>query len=159
VACELVVIGCGDLLRADDGAGLALLNQLREAGVPPGVRLVNGGAAGMDVAYQMRGAKRLIVVDAARTGVAAGTVSRIPGTQVDDMPPLSGLVTGAYRWDHALAFARWLLGDGYPSDVTVYLIEVGDVTPGSGLSGPAREGVNQVLGLIRRERAFREAQP
>jgi hydrogenase maturation protease len=158
VACELAVVGCGDLLRADDGAGLALLRELREAGVPPGVRLVDGGAGGMDVAYEMRGAKRVIVVDAARTGVAAGTVSRIPGTQVDDMPSLSGLVTGAYRWDHALAFARWLLGDGYPSDVTVYLIEVGDLTPGSGLSGPAREGVNQVLGLIRRERPFREAQ-
>jgi hydrogenase maturation protease len=158
VACELAVVGCGDRLRADDGAGLALLSRLREAGVPPGVRLVDGGAAGMEIAYQMRGAKRVIVVDAARTGVAAGTVSLIPGTKADDMPPLSGLVTGAYRWDHVLAFARWLLGDGYPSDVTVYLIEAGDLTPGGGLSGPARQGVNQVLGLIRRERAFREAQ-
>lgn len=158
MACELAVVGCGDALRADDGAGLALVRELREAGVPPGVRLVDGGTAGMDVAYQLRGAKRVIVVDAARTGAAAGTVSRIPGKLADDMPQLSGLVTGAYRWDHALAFARWLLGDGYPSDVTVYLIEVGDLTPGSGLSGPARDGVNQVLGLIRRERAFRDGQ-
>ena len=33
-------------------------------GVPTGVRLVDGGTAGMDVAFQMRGAARVIIVDA-----------------------------------------------------------------------------------------------
>jgi len=159
VAGELVVVGCGDALRADDGVGVALVRQLREAGVPPGVRLVDGGSAGMDVAVQLRGAKRVIVVDAARTGAAAGTVSRVPGAGVADMPPLSGLRTRSYRWDHALAFARWLLGDEYPSDVTVYLIEAADQTPGGTLSPPVRAGMDQVLGLIRRERAFRRGSP
>jgi len=159
VACELAVVGCGDALHADDGAGVALVRQLRAAGVPPAVRLVDGGSSGMDVAFQLRGAKRVIVVDAARTGAAAGTVSRVPGADVADMPPLSGLRTRSYRWDHALAFARWLLGDEYPADVTVYLIEAADLTPGGALSPSARAGMDQVLGLIRRERAFRRSMP
>jgi hydrogenase maturation protease len=155
LACELAVVGCGDRSRADDGAGPALIRQLREEGVPPAVRLVDGCAAGVDVAKRLRGAKRVIVVDACTTGAAPGTVFRVPGAEVEDMPPLSGLLTYSFRWDHALALARWLLGDQYPSDVTVYLVEAGDRTPGGKLSQQAREGINQVLGLIRRERAFR----
>jgi hydrogenase maturation protease len=156
--CDLAVVGCGNLLRADDGVGPVLVRRLWE-GVPPGVRLVDGGTAGMDVAFQMRGAKRVIVVDASSTGTAPGTVFRIPGLEVEDMPPLSGLHTHSFRWDHALAFARWLLGDEYPSDVTVYLIEARDFTPGGELSQPVRDGMNQVLDLIRGERAFQDAEP
>ncbi len=154
--CALAVVGCGNPLRSDDGVGPALVGRLREDGVPPGVRLVDGGAAGAGVAAQMRGARRAIVVDASSTGAAPGTVYRVPGREVEDMPPLSGLHTHSFRWDHALAFARWLLGDDYPSDVTVYLIEAADRTPGGDLSAPVRNGMDQVLGLIRREPAFRQ---
>lgn len=153
--CDLAVVGCGNLLRADDGVGPVLVRQLWEGGVPPGVRLVDGGTAGMDVAFQMRGAKRVIVVDASNTGAAPGTVFKVPGLEVEDMPPLSGLHTHSFRWDHALAFARWLLADYYPSDVTVYLIEGADFGPGGEISPPVRAGMNEVIGLIRRERAFR----
>lgn len=153
--CALAVVGCGDPLHADDGVGPLLVKRLREDGVPRTVRLVDGGTAGADVAAQMRGAKRVIVVDASSTGAGPGTVYRVPGREVEDMPPLSGLHTHSFRWDHALAFARWLLGDQYPSDVTVYLIEAADRTPGGELSVAVRHGMDQVLGLIRREPAFR----
>ncbi|HEY0937465.1 MAG TPA: hydrogenase maturation protease, partial [Trebonia sp.] len=159
LACELAVIGCGDPQRSDDGVGPLLVRRLREDGTPPGVRLVDGGTAGADVAWQMRGAKRVIVVDSGRTGAAPGTVYRVPGPEVADMPPLSGLHTHSFRWDHSLAFARWLLGPRYPADVTVYLIEALDQTPGDELSAPARDGLTQVLGLIRRESAFRAPGP
>ena len=157
---ELLVVGCGNLLRADDGAGPILIRQLWEGGVPDGVRLVDGGTAGMDVAFQMRGARKVVIVDACTTGHhEPGTVFRVPGPKLEDLPPLSGLHTHSFRWDHALAFARWLLGGAYPSDVTVYLIEAADFTPGGELSPPVRLGVSQVLDLIRRERAFQDAEP
>jgi hydrogenase maturation protease len=156
LACELAVVGCGDPSRGDEGAGLALVRQLHEDGVPARVRLIDAGGAGMDVAYQLRGARRVVVVDTASTGAAAGTVFRVPGAEVDDMPPLSGLRTQSFRWDHTLAFARWLLGEDYPPDVTVYLIAVSDQAAGTELSGPCRAGISQVLGLIRRERAFQD---
>jgi len=158
LACELAVVGCGNLLRADDGVGPVLVRRLWEGGVPSAVRLVDGGTAGMDVAFQMRGASRVIVVDASSTGAEPGTVHQIPGIEVEDMPPLSGLHTHSFRWDHALAFARWLLGDEYPSDVTVYLIEAADFAPGGEISAPVQHGMNIVLDLIRRDHAFRDAE-
>ena len=108
--CELLVVGCGNLLRGDDAVGPVLVRHLWEAGLPDGVRLVDGGTAGMDIAFQMRGAGRVVVVDATRTGAEPGTIYRVPGEELEDLPPLEGLHTHAFRWDHALAFGRWLLG-------------------------------------------------
>ncbi len=153
--CELLVVGCGNLLRADDGVGPILIRHLWEGGVPDGVRLVDGGTAGMDVAFQMRGARKVVIVDASATGAPPGALFRVPGPRVEDLPPLSGLHSHSFRWDHALAFARWLLGDSYPSDVTVYLIEAASFTPGGELSPPVRAAVAEVVALIRDEPAFR----
>ena len=154
LACDLLVVGCGNLLRGDDGAGPLVVRYLWDGGLPPGVRLVDGGTAGMDVAFQMRGAQRVILVDACISGGDPGTVFRLPGPAAEDLPPLSGLHTHSFRWDHALAFARWLLGEGYPADVTVYLIEAAQTTPGTELSAAVRRGVEQVLGRIRSEPEF-----
>ncbi|MCM3885763.1 hydrogenase maturation protease, partial [Frankia sp. R82] len=64
------VIGCGNLLRGDDGVGPVLIRHLAAVGVPADVRLVDGGTAGLDTAFAMRGARRVLIVDAARTGAA-----------------------------------------------------------------------------------------
>src|SRR3954469_12489825 len=82
--CALLVVGCGNLLRADDGVGPILIRHLWESGVPADVRLVDGGPAGMDVAFQIRGAARVILVDACTGGGAPGTVYRLPGPAVEE---------------------------------------------------------------------------
>lgn len=152
--CELLVAGCGNLLRGDDGVGPILVRKLWSGGIPDGVRLVDGGTAGMDVAFQMRGADRVIIVDACRSEAEPGTVFKIPGPAVEDLPPLSGLHTHSFRWDNALAFARWLLGDDYPRDVIVYLIEAEDFTPGADLTPRVAEGMARVQEMIRQDPAF-----
>lgn len=154
--CALLVVGCGNLLRGEDGVGPILIRHLWNGGVPADVRLVDGGTAGMDVAFQMRGAERVLIVDACTSGAEPGTVFKIPGPEVEDLPPLSGLHTHSFRWDNALAFGRWLLADAYPSDVTVYLIEVADFSPGAELGSIVHEGMLRVLSLIRKEPAFRD---
>lgn len=152
--CRLLVVGCGNLLRADDGVGPILVRHLWERGVPDDVRLVDGGTAGMDVAFQMRGAERVVLIDACTSGHEPGTVFKLPGPEVEDLPPLSGLHTHMFRWDNALAFARWLLGDDYPSDVTVYLVEASSFEPGGMLSPKVRAGMERVLALIEQEPPF-----
>ncbi|GAB4436830.1 MAG: hydrogenase maturation protease [Chloroflexi bacterium OHK40] len=131
-----VIIGCGNLLRGDDGVGPILIRRLWELGPPEGARLVDGGTAGMDVAFQMRGAARVIIVDAARTGAAPGTLYQVPGEVLEQLPPPQGTNLHAFRWDHALAFGRWLLKEEYPREITVYLIEGACFDPGAPLSPP-----------------------
>lgn len=148
---QLVIIGCGNLLRGDDAVGPILVRHLWEAGPPAGVTLVDGGTAGMDVAFKMRGARRVIIVDAAATGAAPGTVYRVPGEELEDLPSLDGLHMHQFRWDHALSFGRWLLKDEYPADITVFLIEAERTTPGAPLTEPVESAMHLVCATIRGE--------
>ncbi|GAA2420468.1 hydrogenase maturation protease [Mycolicibacterium llatzerense] len=149
--CAVLVVGCGNLLRGDDGVGPILVRHLWECGVPDGGRLVDGGTAGMDVAFQMRGAERVVIVDAAATGAAPGTVYRVPGEELEELPPLQGLHTHSFRWDHAIAFARWALGAACPTDITVFLIEASGVELGADLTEPVEAAMEQVIAIIESE--------
>ncbi|MFA5710240.1 hydrogenase maturation protease [Mycolicibacterium sp.] len=146
--CAVLVVGCGNLLRGDDGVGPVLVRHLWERGAPEGARLVDGGTAGMDVAFQMRGAGQVVIVDAAATGAAPGTVFQVPGAELAELPPLQGLHTHSFRWDHAIAFARWALGDDCPTDITVFLIEAQGVDFGADLSEPVQAGMDAVIERI-----------
>lgn len=149
------MIGCGNLLRGDDGVGPVLVRHLWERGVPAGARLVDGGTAGMDVAFQMRGAGRVVIIDAClsqgATGAPPGTVYRVPGEELAELPPLQGLHTHSFRWDHAIAFARWALGPACPTDITVFLIEAAAVELGAELSEQVQAAMEQVIDLVERD--------
>jgi hydrogenase maturation protease len=140
---EVLVVGCGNLIRGDDAAGPVLVRALAERGVPEWVRLVDGGTAGMDVAFAMRGARHVRVVDASRLGVEPGTVHRVPGDEVTDVEPPHGNLH-RLRWDQALGFARWMLGDDYPDDVEVWLVEGESFEPAAPLTPAVQHAVDRL---------------
>lgn len=143
-----LVIGCGNLLRGDDAAGPVFVRRMWDRGLPEGIHCADGGTGGMDVAFQMRGVPRVILVDACTSGSEPGTLFEVPGTEVENLPPLSGINLHAFRWDHAIAFARWLLKDDYPADVTAYLIEGERFAVGEGLSPKVDAAVDQLVDLL-----------
>lgn len=150
----VLIIGCGNLLRGDDGVGPVLVRRLFELGLPPGVRLADGGTAGMDVAFAMEGAGEVIIVDACKSGGVAGEIFELPGEEIET-PPLEGINLHAFRFDHAIAFGRWLLKDKYPKKVTVFLIEAKQFAAGDNLSEPVREAMeklcHELLGRYRKQ--------
>ncbi len=145
---KIVVIGCGNLLRGDDAVGPMLIRHLWSIGIPDHVLLVDGGTAGMDVGFKMQGARQVIIVDAASTGSAPGTIFRVPGAELEELPPLQGLHSHQFRWDHSLAFARWLLKDEYPSEITVLLIEVDSCLPCAELTPAVDASMRSAARLI-----------
>jgi hydrogenase maturation protease len=145
---RVLVIGCGNILCGDDAAGPIAVRRMWEAGLPPGVRCADGGTGGMDVAFQMRGVRTVILIDACSSGSEPGTLFEVPGLEVERLPPLAGINLHAFRWDHALAFARWLLKEDYPADVTAYLIEAERTTLGEPLSEAVDDAVNRLVARL-----------
>jgi hydrogenase maturation protease len=130
----LVVLGVGNVLRADDGVGVRVLERLASAraigdgGLPPGVRLVDGGIDGLGLLPVVAGARGLVLVDAVRLGGEAGTVSILRGDAIAAAGgSADGAGDGAVR--ELLAVAE-LLGT-LPADVAMVAVEVADL--GSGL--------------------------
>ena len=144
----VLVVGCGNLLRGDDAVGPLLVRHLWDRGVPAHVELVDGGTAGMDVAFKMRGREKVVIVDASLTGAAPGTLYRVPGEELEELPPLDGINQHAFRWNHALAVGRWLLKDAYPHDVVVFLVEAASTEPGADLTPPVAAAMERAIGLV-----------
>lgn len=140
-----LIIGCGNILRGDDAVGPVLVRHMWERGLPDGVLCADGGTGGMDVAFKMRGMDEVILVDACTTGAAPGSVYEIPGEELEELPPLDGINLHAFKWNHALAFARWLLKDEYPRAIRVYLIEAAGLRLGDPLSPAALAGMAVVM--------------
>ena len=90
---RVVVAGIGNVLRGDDGFGLAVIRALESSGaLPAGVRTVEVGIGGIGLVHELlEGCDALIVADAVDRGGAPGTfyvlepevlaVEAIPETQ------------------------------------------------------------------------------
>ena len=72
--CGLRVIGVGNPLVGDDGAGVRVVERLRGR-VPEGVELIDGGTEGLGLICWFEGVDRVVLVDAVRMGSAPGTVA------------------------------------------------------------------------------------
>jgi len=77
-----IILGVGNLLRKDDGIGIHILNRLEDMDLPEGVRLLDGGTAGLDVVPYLENVRRLIIIDALFADGAPGEVRILPEGQV-----------------------------------------------------------------------------
>jgi len=81
--CEVLVLGIGNLLWADEGFGVRCVEKLvAEWSLPPEVRAMDGGTQGLYLLPYVQGAQRLIVFDAIDYGLPPGTMKRIEGDEV-----------------------------------------------------------------------------
>jgi len=86
-SARTVVLGLGNVLHGDDGAGAQAINRLREdARIPLDASLVEGGTLGLELLPYVWDASRLIVIDAVDVGQAPGTVVRMEGEELHSLP-------------------------------------------------------------------------
>jgi len=144
----VLLIGCGNPLRGDDGVGPEVVRRMLAGGVPPGLRCVDAGLGGIDTLLLLRGVRHAIVVDACRSGAAPGTIHERAAADVAGPPP-AGWDFHAFRWDHALAAARWLPDDQRPGRIEAVLVEGESFAPRIGLSAPVAAAVAAVCARLR----------
>lgn len=145
----LAVIGCGNAARSDDAAGVEVLQRLRAriGSADDRLQLIDAGTAGMEVMFKVRGADRVIIVDACRSGSEPGAVFRVPGSEIQT-PTQHSFTLHGLRWDHALYAGCQMYGKNFLRDVEVFLIEVQSIDFGLGLSEPVERGVERVVSEI-----------
>lgn len=77
------MLGIGNTLLADDGAGVHAALALRDAyALPPGVEVIDGGTAGMELLDSLAGADLLLVLDAVKAGRAPASLVELAGDEV-----------------------------------------------------------------------------
>jgi hydrogenase maturation protease len=146
VSATIAVIGCGNPNRRDDGAGCQVVHALAALDLmkDPSLRLLDAGTDGTAVMFAARGCRTVIVVDACRSGSEPGTVFEVPGKELEQryQPALN---LHDFRWDHALFAGRQILGESFPTDIVVFLIEAETTEYGIGLSPRVQAAVGKVV--------------
>jgi hydrogenase maturation protease len=135
-----VLIGVGNSLRGDDGVGLVVaegVKSMKSFQAP-------GGSFGLIDLWE--GADEVILVDAARSGSTPGTIHRIDAGK--EPLPRSILVSSTHSVGLAetVEMARQLAR--LPARVTVYGVEVGDLTHGADLSPDVRRAAETLVEMI-----------
>ncbi len=79
----LLVLGLGNVLLGDDGAGVTAVDYLaHHYAVPDGAYLLDGGTLGLSLLPLLTSAERAILVDAVAADAPAGSVVRYSGEDV-----------------------------------------------------------------------------
>lgn len=142
---DTLVLGLGNLLREDDGFGVHAIRRLeQDAGIPPGVTLLDGGTHGLALLPHISGYRRLLVIDAVDTGEASGELLRLEGDACANLPGRPSV--------HQLGFADLmialkLLGDG-PEDVVLLGVQPQSMEWATELTPPVRAALERIPGLV-----------
>jgi hydrogenase maturation protease len=134
-----MVIGVGNELRGDDGAGLEVVRRLRN------VTAVESRQGSYELLDLWGEAEEVIVVDAARSGSPPGTIHRFDAVMEPLPTGLLGTGTHTIGVAETVEMARRL--DRLPPALIVYGVEVGSLSTGEGLT-PA---VDRAVELLARE--------
>ena len=113
---SVLVIGCGNSFRQDDGAGYSAAEQLKAVGLSSAVRVIACQQLTPELAIEMSNVDRVILIDAS-TGGSPGEVS------VQKIEPLDrndGTITHELQPWALLETARVL----YHSNAEMYLVTV-----------------------------------
>ena len=142
------IIGLGNELRGDDAVGLLAARRLRRA-VGNRTEVIEAEMAGVDLIELMKGARVVILIDAAKSGQNPGIIHRLDASD----SPIG--VRTFLRSSHALGISDALelartIGV-LPPRVIVYGIEAGNTEAGQALSSPVAKALDEIVGRIIRE--------
>jgi hydrogenase maturation protease len=119
---KTLIMGVGNLLRRDDGAGIHVVNRLKK--LAPQIDAVDVAMGGVEILEAMRGYDRVIIVDSIRTGSEPGRIYRVNIAGGEEPPRISSshgvdLVT-------TLELGRRLMPGEIPTDQLLIGIEAED---------------------------------
>ena len=151
VKTKTAILGFGNPVRADDGVGIYVIEQLKnQLEQRQTVSLFDMGTAAFEVLYKIKGHERIILVDAViNSEEPVGTVFKVPASKVeaeieeDPLVFLHGL-----KWNQALSYAKKILGEDYPKEINVYLIAIESTKFNVGMTDAAKAAGDKVVQLL-----------
>ncbi len=150
---KILVLGIGQELRGDDGAGLEAVRQWQQA-YPQTAAQVNvllSELPGLGLLDLLDGMEAAILVDCVHgSGAPAGTLHRVSPEKLE---AFTEAASSAHGWGVAetLHLGRMLYPNLSDYRITLIGIEAGTVEMGAGLSGEVQRALPDAVKLIEKE--------
>ncbi|MEM6893152.1 MAG: hydrogenase maturation protease [Bacteroidota bacterium] len=148
---KTAIMGFGNPVRSDDAIGIYVIEELRKSVENvDDVSLFDMGTAAFEVLFGLKGHDKIILVDAViNTNEPIGTLFKVPAEEVLRAPQEDPMVfLHGMKWDQALSYAKKIMGDAYPEDISVYLIAIDNTKLEVDLSRTVKEAGDKVVNHI-----------
>nr|WP_298995030.1 hydrogenase maturation protease [uncultured Allomuricauda sp.] len=151
---KTAIMGFGNPVRSDDAIGIYVIEELRESiENTEEVSLFDMGTAAFEVLFGLKGHDKIILVDAViNTNEPIGTLFKVPAEEVLRAPEEDPMVfLHGMKWDQALSYAKKIMDEAYPEDISVYLIAIDNTKLEVDLSPTVKEAGDKVVNHILEE--------
>ena len=143
---EILVLGVGNILCSDEGAGVHCVHRLQQRYSFPGkVKLLDGGTLGMRLLGALQESSYCIVADVATCGFPPGYVMRLG---MEDIPKSCAPKNSMHQvnFSETLVIAKFL---GILPPTVIVAIEPLDIeTPSLSLTPPVAEKIDEMCARI-----------
>jgi hydrogenase maturation protease len=144
-----LVLGVGNLLMQDEGAGVRALEAFADKyPLPDGVEFLDGGTSGLGLLQHLDGRDCLVIIDAVRSGERPGTVVRMEGQEV---PALFRQRISAHQLGIADLLAMAQLTGSLPGKLVLLGIEPKTMGTGLTMSMEVLHGLNLLVDMLAQE--------
>lgn len=137
------IVGLGNFIMGDDGAGIHLIKELREERIVSDVNLIEAGAAPLNYLGRISQSKEIIALDAIKGGEKAGTIYRL------DLNDLEKTIVsdshGCSLFD-VIKMAQSMTG--FPVKVYIYGIEPENINLQIDLSEPVKKAILKIKKML-----------
>jgi hydrogenase maturation protease len=143
---SILVVGLGNILLQDEGAGVRLVERIEERfEIPDGVEVLDGGTSGMELIHTIAGRDALIVCDTVRSDRPPGTVLRIAG---EELPAFFRTKLSPHQLGLSDVLATLTLLEKVPPSVVLIGIVPQDLDLGTELSPPIEAALDEAQTLL-----------
>jgi len=151
---KTAIMGFGNPVRSDDAIGIYVIEELRKRLANSTlVNIFDMGTSAFEVLFGLKGHDKIILIDAViNTNEPVGTLFKVPAEEVLRAPQDDPMVfLHGMKWDQALSYAKKILGDEYPEDISVYLIAIDNTKLEVDLSEEVKLAGDKVVGHVLEE--------
>jgi hydrogenase maturation protease len=143
---SIAIIGIGNFLMSDEGAGVHAIAALREMKWPNDVELIDAGTPGVAMLHMIEKKKKVIIIDCADFGGKPGEIKTFDPDDLvrDDNKEISLHATDLLG---SLELARRTIK--YPDEVVIIGIQPESIEMGTKLSKTVQQSLSRLPKLIK----------
>ncbi len=141
---RVAVIGIGNTLMGDDGAGVEVLAMLKGR-VPEGVDIVELGTGGINLVHVMAGYDSVVIIDAGDFG---GWPGEIRAFEPDDVQSVKTVGYSLHDWDIFTSIGISKKTGDCPGKIRIVAIQPENLKMGEGLSETVKSKLQELADTV-----------
>lgn len=141
---NVLVLGLGNILLSDEGAGVKAVEELQRCYDCSGaVEIIDGGTIGLELLPYFEERSHIVIIDAVKTGKNPGTIVRI-----DDPPAYFRDRTSPHQIGLADVLGIAAITDKLPRNITLFGIEPKQLSTGLTLSTEVAQNLSRLVDMV-----------